>query len=172
MFRETETFLSARSFFVRSVRGKIEGGWKKRGGWKTSRMTPLPKRGFGPPPPLVQYVFRPPQVSVLCFSCTKKSTTEQTRSSFGGVQDFPGERVLWHVLLPPYVLHPPYHGPSLLHKPSCPLPLLQDFAKFVGNTLLTTYWGWPSYRAILKTVVWGQRSCTLRREGSVLASVM
>ena len=25
------------------------GGGEKRGGWKTSRMTPLPKRGFGPP---------------------------------------------------------------------------------------------------------------------------
>ena len=45
------------------------GGWKKGGGWKTSRMTPLPKRGFGPP--LVRYVFHPPQVSVLCFSCTR-----------------------------------------------------------------------------------------------------
>ena len=45
------------------------GGVEKRGGWKTSRMTPLPKRGFGPP--LVRYVFHPPQVSVLCFSCTK-----------------------------------------------------------------------------------------------------
>ena len=38
-------------------------------GWKTSRMTPLPKRGFGPP--LVWYVFHPPQVSLLCFSSTK-----------------------------------------------------------------------------------------------------
>ena len=45
------------------------GGGGKRGGWKTSRMTPLPKRGFGRP--LVQYVFHPPQVSVLCFSCIK-----------------------------------------------------------------------------------------------------
>ena len=33
-------------------------------------MTPLPRRGFGPP--LVRYVFHPPQVSVLCFfSCAK-----------------------------------------------------------------------------------------------------
>ena len=82
---------------------------EKRGGWKTSRMTHLPKRGFGPP--LVWYVFHPPQVSVLCFSCTKihvqKSTTEQTRSSFRGVQKFSGERVLWCVLLPPHVLQPP-----------------------------------------------------------------
>ena len=44
------------------IRGR-HGGVKKRGGWKTSRMTPLPKRGFGPP--LVRYVFHPPQVSVF-----------------------------------------------------------------------------------------------------------
>ena len=42
---------------------------KKRGGWKPSRMTPLLKRGFGPP--LIRYVFHPAQVPLLCFSCTK-----------------------------------------------------------------------------------------------------
>ena len=30
------------------VRGRL-GGVEKGGGWKTSRMTPLPKRDFGPP---------------------------------------------------------------------------------------------------------------------------
>ena len=30
------------------IRGR-HGGVEKRGGWKTSRMTPFPKRGFGPP---------------------------------------------------------------------------------------------------------------------------
>ena len=52
-----------------TFRGRHGGGGKKRGGGKPSRMTPLPKRGFGPP--LVRYVFHPPQVSPLCFSCTK-----------------------------------------------------------------------------------------------------
>ena len=46
------------------------GGVEKRGGWKTSRVTPLPKRGSGPPP-LARYIFHPSQVSVLCFSCSK-----------------------------------------------------------------------------------------------------
>ena len=90
------------------IRGR-HGGVEKGGGWKTSRMTPLPKRGFGPP--LVRYVFHPPQVSVLCFP-VQKSTTEQTRSCFGGVQKFLGERVLWYVFLPPYVLHPPISRPK------------------------------------------------------------
>ena len=39
--------------------------------------------------------------------------TEQTRSSFGGVQNFSGGRVLLYVFLPPYVVHPLYHGPTL-----------------------------------------------------------
>ena len=88
------------------------GGVEKRGGWKTSRMTPPPKKGCHWTPPRTVR-FHPPQVSVLCFACTK-STTEKTRSSFGGVQKFLGERVLWYVFLPPYVLHPPYHGPKSL----------------------------------------------------------
>ena len=104
---------SPRTFSRRLIRGR-HGGVEKGGGWKTSRMTPLPKRGFGPP--LVRYVFHPPQASVLCFP-VQKSTTEQTRSSFGGVQKFSGERVLWYVFLPPYVLHPPISRPKLKSSP-------------------------------------------------------
>ena len=41
------------------------GGVEKGGGWKTSRMTPLPKRGFGPPRTVH---FPPPsRVSALFF---------------------------------------------------------------------------------------------------------
>ena len=42
---------------------------EQRGGRKTSRRTPLPKMGFGPP--FVWYIFQPPEVSLLCFSCTE-----------------------------------------------------------------------------------------------------
>ena len=45
------------------------GGVEKRGGRKTSRLTPLSKRGFWTP--LVRYVFHPSRVSLLYFSCTK-----------------------------------------------------------------------------------------------------
>ena len=47
------------------------------------------------------------------FFFVQKSTTEQTRSSFGGVQKFSGERVLWYVFLPHTVCTPPYHGPKV-----------------------------------------------------------
>ena len=68
-------------------------------------MTPLPKGGFGSP--LVWYVFHPPQVSVLCFSCT----TEQTRSSFGGVQNFRESAFSGTFSSPHTFCTPPYHGP-------------------------------------------------------------
>ena len=75
--------LQKRLFF----RGR-HGGVEKRGGWKTSRMTPLPKRGFGPP--LVRYVFHPSQVSVLCFFLYKnprqsrpEALLEGSKSAFG-----------------------------------------------------------------------------------------
>ena len=107
-----------RGFGLREGSSNYNGGWagpskhqlgpdphlgapnKKRG---VENLT-IPKRGFGPP--LVRYVFHPPQVSVLFFFPVQNSTTEQTRSSFAGVQNFSGERVLWYVFLPPYVLHP------------------------------------------------------------------
>ena len=75
------------------------GGLEKGGGRKTSRRTPLPKRGT---------VRFPPPLGCRCSVFpVQKSTIEQTRSSFGGVQNFSGGRVLWYVFLPPYVLHPP-----------------------------------------------------------------
>ena len=82
-----------------SLRGR-HGGVEKRGGWKTSRMTPLPKRGFGPPS---HGTFSTPLRCQCSVFPVKKSTTEQTRSSFGGVQKFSEECVLWCVFLPPYV---------------------------------------------------------------------
>ena len=82
---------------------------EKGGGWKTSRLTPLPKRGFGPP----SYgTFSTPLTCQCSVFPVQKSTTEQTRSSFGGVQKFSGERVLWYVFHPPYVLHPPISRPN------------------------------------------------------------
>ena len=87
-------------------------GGGKRGGWKTSRMTPLPKGGFWTPPPSYGTFSTPLRCQCSVFP-VQKSTTEQTRSSFGGVQKFSGERVLWYVFLPPYVCTPPpYHGPN------------------------------------------------------------
>ena len=43
------------------------GGGGKRGGRKTSRMTPLPKMGFGPPPPPRMVRFPPPSGVVALF---------------------------------------------------------------------------------------------------------
>ena len=47
-----------------------------------------------------------PSGVIALFFSGKQSTTEQTRSSFGGVQHFSGGCVLWYVCPPLYVLHP------------------------------------------------------------------
>ena len=81
------------------------GGWKKGGGWRTSQMTPLPKRGFGPP--LVRYVFHPPQVSVLCFSCTKIHDRADQKLFWRGPKIFGRARSL--VRFPPPIRFAPPH---------------------------------------------------------------
>ena len=81
-------------------------GVEKRGR-KTWRMTPLPKRGLGPP----RTVRFPTPLRCQCSVLpVQSSTTEQTRSSFGGVQKLSGPLVRF----PPPIRFapPPYHGPN------------------------------------------------------------
>ena len=81
-------------------------GWvEKGGGWKTSRMTPLPKRGFGPP--LLRYVFHPPQVSVPCFSCTKIHDRADQKLFWRGPKIFGRARSLVR-FAPPIRFAPPH----------------------------------------------------------------
>ena len=84
------------------------GGGKKRGVENLTNDTP-PKKQFWTPPRTVRFTPIKCQCSVFH---VQRSTTEQTRRSFGGVQQFSGERVLWYVFLPPYVLHPPISPPN------------------------------------------------------------
>ena len=81
------------------------GGWKREGCGKPHEWHPSHKRGY---PPSYGTFSTPLRCQRSVFP-VQKSTTEQTRSYFGGVQKFSGERVLWYVFLPPYVLH---HGPK------------------------------------------------------------
>ena len=81
------------------------GGVEKGGGRKTSRITPLPKRGFGPP--LVRYVFHPPQVSVLCFACTKIHDRADQKLLWRGPKIFGRARSL--VRFPPPIRFAPPH---------------------------------------------------------------
>ena len=85
------------------------GGWKKEGGGKPHEWHPSQKGVLDPP----SYgTFSTPLRCQRSVFPVQKSTTEQTRSSFRGVQTFSGERVLWYVFLPPYVLHPPISRPN------------------------------------------------------------
>ena len=71
------------------------GGWKKEGGWKTSRMTPLPKRALDPPRTVR---FPPPSGVSALFFLYKNPRQSRPEAPFGGVQEYSGERVLWYVL--------------------------------------------------------------------------
>ena len=85
------------------------GGGKKKGVENLTNDTP-PKKGFWTPPSYS--TFSTPLGCQCSVFPVQNSTTEQTRSSFGGVQKFSGERVLRYVFLPPYVLHPPISRPN------------------------------------------------------------
>ena len=113
--------MAARSFTQISsshLRGR-HGGVEKGGGWKTSRMTPLPKRGFGPP--LVRYVFHPSQASALCSSCTKIHDRADQNLFWRGPKIFGRARSL--VRFPPPIRFAPPHitaqtsasGPQIPH---------------------------------------------------------
>ena len=69
-----------------------------------------PKKGFWTPPSYG--TLSTPLRRQRSVFPVQKSTTEYTRTSFRGVQTFSGERVLWYVFLPPYVLHPPISRPK------------------------------------------------------------
>ena len=78
---------------------------EKRGGWKTSRMTPLPKRGFGPP--LVRYVFHPPQASGALFFLYKNPRRADQKLFWRGPKIFGRARSL--VRFPPPIRFAPPH---------------------------------------------------------------
>ena len=80
------------------------GGWKKRGVENLTDDT-LPKEGFWTPP-LVRYVFHPPQVSVLCFSCTKNPRQSRPEALLEGCKTYRESAFSGTFSTPPYVLHP------------------------------------------------------------------
>ena len=57
---------------------KNKGGWKTQGRGKHT-IKPLPKNGFGPPPPMTR--FPPPFVHALSFSL-EQTCTDQTNPTF------------------------------------------------------------------------------------------
>ena len=95
---------------MRFFRGR-HGGVEKGGGRKTSRMTPLPKRGFWTPPP-VRYVFHPPRVSLLCFSGRKNPRLSRPEVLLEGSRIFREGAFTGTFSSPHTFCTPPYQGPS------------------------------------------------------------
>ena len=86
------------------------GGVERRGGLENLTNDSPPKGGFGPP--LVQYVFNPPQVSALYF-LHKNPRQSRPEALWEGSKNFRKSAFSGKFFLPPYGLHPPYHGPRL-----------------------------------------------------------
>ena len=85
------------------------GGWKKEGGWKTSRMTPFPKRGFWTPPCTVRFP-HPSSVSALFF-LYKNPQQSRPEALLEGSKNFRESAFSGTVSSPHTFSTPPYHGP-------------------------------------------------------------
>ena len=92
--------------FFRGVRGR-HGGVEKGGGWKTSRMTPLPKRAFGTPLGC-RYVFHPPSGVVALFFLYKNPRQSRQQKLFWRGPEFFG-RARPPVRFPPPIRFAPPH---------------------------------------------------------------
>ena len=79
------------------------GGLEKRGGRKTSRMTPSQKGGLDPPPRTV----------LVCFSCTEIHDKAEQKLFWRGPKIFGRARCLVRVPPPIRFSPPPYHGPNV-----------------------------------------------------------
>ena len=87
-----------------SFRGRHGGVEKKRGVENLTNDTP-PKKGFWTP--LVRYVFHPPQVPALCFSCTRIHNRADQKLFWRGPKIFGRARSL--VRFPPPIRFAPPH---------------------------------------------------------------
>ena len=101
---------------------------EKRGVENLTNDTP-PKKGFGPP--LAGHVFHPPQVSVLCFSCTKIHNRVDQKLFWRGPKIFGRARSLVR-FPPPIRFAPPHITAQCLLVPSLNLPGIR---LNIGDTL-------------------------------------
>ena len=82
------------------------GGWKREGGGKPNEWHPSQKGVLDPP--LVRYAFHSPQVSVLCFSCTRIHGRAEQKLFWRGPKIF--GRALSLARFPPPIRLAPPHG--------------------------------------------------------------
>ena len=127
-------------------------------------MTPLPKKGFWPRPPSYG-TFSTPLTCQCSIFPVQKSTTEQTRSSFGGGPKIFG-RARSLVRFPPPIRFapPPYHGPKYrcwASKPAAPFSpgpfcLLLIMAEWLARVMVAiriTSVDWQSHLPPKQTLV-------------------
>ena len=85
------------------------GGGERRGGWKTSRMTPLPK-GVLDPPRMVR--FPPPSAVSALFFLYKNPRQRRPEALLEGSKNFRESMFSGTFSSPHTFCTPPYHGPT------------------------------------------------------------
>ena len=103
---------------------KNKGGWKTQGRGKHT-VKPLPKNGFGPPPPTYDTFLPPPFAHAMSFSF-EGTGTDQTNPTFGALQNrfLEGTHM---VRFPPPKSHDTF--PPICRFPICPISIsLENFS--------------------------------------------
>ena len=97
------------------------GGVEKKRGVEASRMTPLAKRGFGPPPPSYDTFSTPFRCQCSVFPVPKTFTAQsRPEALWRGPKIFGRARSLVR-FPPPIRFAPPYHGPSVYNGSEAPV---------------------------------------------------
>ena len=125
------------------------GGGKRRGVENLTNDTP-PKKGFWTP--LVRYVFHPPHVSVLCFSCTKIHDRADQKLFWRGSEIFGRARSL--VRFPPPIRFAPPHITAQLYSHSCEYRKIFSRSHsllHISQILEGNYFGAYTCRACIRT---------------------
>ena len=106
------SYMRLKLILLEKFRGRHGGVEIKRRGVENLTNDTPPKKGFWTPP-LLRYAFHPPQVSVLCFSCTKIHDRADQKLFWRGPEIFGRARSLVRFTPPHTFCTPPYHCPTL-----------------------------------------------------------
>ena len=141
-------FEASKTLYFRGRHGGVEKG----GGWKTSRMPPLPKRGFGPPPPTVR--FPPPSGVSALFFLYKNPPQSRPEALLEGSKIFRESAFSGTFSSPHTFCTPPIHCPNICrHLRAAEITLtkarlLKHDLHFHGLALAKPLWAFSAWRAL------------------------
>ena len=109
-------------------------GWKKLRGGENIPLKPLPKNGFGPPPPMIRFPPPPPPFAFALLFSLEETGTDQANPTFWGLQNW-----LWraHSMVrfppPPPKSHDTFCPPISRFPTSWTIPIGVEICTFEGG---------------------------------------